>query len=357
MSIHRITFVPGDGIGPEISILAKRCIEATGLKVEWEERLAGEEAIKRYNNPLPEDTLSSIRRNKVALKGPITTPVGGGFRSVNVALRQRLDLYICLRPYKSFKGVPSPYRDVDIVVIRENSEDLYAGIEFSISEKSTRRMIEEIEKLSGRRIREDSALSIKPISTFASRRIFRFAFEFAKRNKRRKISAVHKANIMKCTDGLFLECGREISKDYPEIEFEDRIVDNMCMQLIRKPQDYDILVLPNLYGDIISDLCAGLIGGLGMSPGANIGDEIAIFEPTHGSAPKYKGKNRVNPTAMFLSGAMMLRYLNEEEKAQKLEKAVEEVIEEGKVLTYDLGGSSGTKEMAEEIIKKIEERG
>ena len=349
--MHKITFIPGDGIGPEISNLAKRCLAAMGVQVEWEEAIAGEEALKKFNTPLPESTLQSIKKNKVAIKGPITTPVGGGFRSVNVQMRQELGLYACLRPYKSFAGTKSRYRDIDLVVIRENSEDLYAGIEFKQGEKDTRKIILDIQRLKGNKVSSDSAISIKPISEYASKRIFRFAFEYAKKNGRRRITAVHKANIMKYTDGLFLESGREISKQYPEIEFEDRIVDNMCMQLILKPEKYDVLVLPNLYGDIISDLCAGLVGGLGMSPGANIGDDIALFEPTHGSAPKYKGKNKVNPTAMLLSVALMLRHLKENAAAERLEKAIQEVIREGKVVTYDLGGSAGTKEMGEEIIR------
>lgn len=351
--MHKVTFIPGDGIGPEISELAKSCVEATGVRIEWEQAIAGEEAVKRFDTPLPDSTIQSIKRNKVAIKGPITTPVGEGFRSVNVQMRQELDLYVCLRPYKSFLGIKSKYKDIDLIIIRENSEDLYTGIEFKQGEKDTKRIIKDIQDLKENKISLDSAISIKPISKFASERIFRFAFEYAKKNKRKKITAVHKANIMKYTDGLFLESGREISRQYPEIEFEDKIVDNMCMQLVLRPEKYDVLVLPNLYGDIVSDLCAGLIGGLGMSPGANIGDNIALFEPTHGSAPKYKGKNKVNPVAMLLSAVLMLRYLKENAAADKLEKAIQEVIKQGKVVTYDLGGSAGTREMGEEIIKKI----
>lgn len=351
--MHKVTFIPGDGIGPEISDLAKRCLGALDVRIEWEEAVAGEEALKQFNTPLPESTIQSIKKNKVAIKGPVTTPVGKGFRSVNVRLRQQLELYACLRPYKSFSGTISKYENIDLVVVRENSEDLYAGIEFKQGEEDTKEIIEDIQRLKGSKISLDSAISIKPISKYASERIFRFAFEYAQKNGRRKITAVHKANIMKYTDGLFLESGREISKQYPEIEFEDRIVDNMCMQLILKPQKYDVLVLPNLYGDIVSDLCAGLVGGLGMSPGANIGDDVALFEPTHGSAPKYKGKNKVNPTAMLLSAALMLRYLKENAAADRLKKAIQEVIKEGKVVTYDLGGSAGTREMGEEIIKRV----
>ena len=350
---HKITFIPGDGIGPEISELAKRCVEAAGVQVEWEDVIAGEEALEKFNNPLPESTIQSIRKNKVAIKGPITTPVGKGFRSVNVKLRQELGLYACLRPYKSFLGTKSRYQDVNLVVVRENSEDLYAGIEFKQGEENTKKIIKNIQNLGAVKVRSDSAICIKPISKSASEKIFCFAFEYAVKNERKKITAVHKANIMKDTDGLFLETGREISRQYPAIEFEDKIVDNMCMQLVLKPEKYDLLVLPNLYGDIVSDLCAGLVGGLGISPGANIGDDIALFEPTHGSAPRYKGRNKVNPTAMILSAVLMLCYLKENDAANRLEKAVEDVIKQGKIVTYDLGGVAGTKEMGEEIIRRV----
>ncbi len=350
---HKITFIPGDGIGPEISELAKRCVEAAGVQVEWEDVIAGEEALEKFNNPLPESTIQSIRKNKVAIKGPITTPVGKGFRSVNVKLRQELGLYACLRPYKSFLGTKSRYQDVNLVVVRENSEDLYAGIEFKQGEENTKKIIKNIQNLGAVKVRSDSAICIKPISKSASEKIFCFAFEYAVKNERKKITAVHKANIMKDTDGLFLETGREISRQYPAIEFEDKIVDNMCMQLVLKPEKYDLLVLPNLYGDIVSELCAGLVGGLGISPGANIGDDIALFEPTHGSAPRYKGRNKVNPTAMILSAVLMLCYLKENDAANRLEKAVEDVIKQGKIVTYDLGGVAGTKEMGEEIIRRV----
>lgn len=350
---HKITFIPGDGIGPEISELAKRCVEAAGVQVEWEDVIAGEEALEKFNNPLPESTIQSIRKNKVAIKGPITTPVGKGFRSVNVKLRQELGLYACLRPYKSFLGTKSRYQDVNLVVVRENSEDLYAGIEFKQGEENTKKIIKNIQNLGAVKVRSDSAICIKPISKSASEKIFCFAFEYAVKNERKKITAVHKANIMKDTDGLFLETGKEISRQYPAIEFEDKIVDNMCMQLVLKPEKYDLLVLPNLYGDIVSDLCAGLVGGLGISPGANIGDDIALFEPTHGSAPRYKGRNKVNPTAMILSAVLMLCYLKENDAANRLEKAVEDVIKQGKIVTYDLGGVAGTKEMGEEIIRRV----
>lgn len=356
---HKITLIPGDGVGPEISEVARRCIEATDVKINWEEVRAGAEVFDEHRTPLPDSVLQSIRRNKVALKGPITTPVGTGFRSVNVALRKKLNLFACVRPCKSYPGVRSKYTDIDLMVIRENTEDLYAGIEFEKDSKGTIALIDEIDKLKGNRIRQDSGISIKPISEGASKRIVRFAFDYARANGRRKVTAVHKANIMKFSDGLFLEVARKVADDYPGIEFEDRIVDNMCVQLVQKPEIYDVLVLPNLYGDIISDLCAGLVGGLGVSPGANIGEEIAIFEPTHGSAPKYKGMNKVNPTAIILSGVMMLRHIGEEEAARRLEAAVAKVIEEGKSVTYDLKphgddpGAVGTSEMGEAIIRAL----
>jgi len=358
--MHRITLIPGDGIGPEITEAARHCVEATGVKVEWEIVEAGTSTIERYNTPLPEQVFESIKRNKVAWKGPITTPIGEGFRSVNVALRKRLNLYLCLRPYKYYSGVRSKFENVDIVVIRENTEDLYAGIEFEEGKEETKRFIEFIRKERGVKIREDSGISIKPISISASKKIVEAAFRYAVENDRKKVTAVHKANIMKFSDGVFLKAAREVAKKYNgKVEFEDRLVDNMCMQLVQKPQNYDVLVLPNLYGDIISDLCAGLVGGLGMAPGANIGDEYAVFEPTHGSAPKYKGMNKVNPTGMVLSGVMMLRFLGEKEAADKLERAVAEVIREGKNVTYDLKSTPddptavGTREMAQAIIKKM----
>jgi len=358
--IHKITLIPGDGIGREVAHAAKLCVEAAGVKVEWEEGIGGEEAMKKFGTPLPESVLVSVRKNKVAIKGPITTPVGKGFRSVNVQLRKELDLYACVRPCKTYEGVRSKYKDIDLVIVRENTEDLYAGIEFEKGVPGTVKLIKELSVLSKKKIREDSAISIKPISDFATRRIVRFAFEYAIKNGRKKVTAVHKANIQKCTDGLFLEVAREVAKGYAgKIEFEDRIVDNMCMQLVQKPGDYDILVLPNLYGDIISDLCAGLIGGLGIAPGANIGDNMAIFEPTHGSAPKYTGLNKVNPTATILSAVLMLRYLKEEKAADRLEKAVAHVIKEGKFVTYDMKpdrndpSAVGTIEMAKAIIDKL----
>ncbi len=357
---HRVTLIPGDGIGREVSLAAQRCIDATGVKIAWEEQIAGEEAIAKYGTVLPTQVLDSIRKNKVAIKGPIITPVGKGFRSVNVQLRKALDLYACLRPCKLIKGVKTRYTNVDIVVVRENTEDLYAGIEFSQGLERTQDIINTLEELSGIAIKKDSAIGIKPISISASKRIVKFAFDYAVKNNRRKVTAVHKANIMKETDGLFLKCAREVSEEYKgRIEFEDRIVDNMCMQLVQKPELYDVLVLPNLYGDILSDLCAGLIGGLGIAPGANIGDNMALFEAVHGSAPKYAGLDKVNPTAMILSGVLMLRYLKEEKAADMLEKATGEVIAEGKYVTYDLKKDRndptavGTSRMADAIIAKL----
>lgn len=357
---HKITLIPGDGIGPEVSRACKRCIEATGVDIQWEEALAGNEALQKYGEVLPASTISLIKKNKVALKGPVITPIGEGFRSVNVQIRQMLDLYACLRPCKWYEGVKAPYKDIDLVVIRENTEDLYAGVEFEKGKKDTKELLSNINTLINKRIKPDSAISIKAISESASKRIVRFAFEYAIANKRRKLTSVHKANIMKFTDGLFLKASREIARDYQgKIDFEDRLIDNMCMQLIQKPQDYDCLVLPNLYGDIISDLCAGLVGGLGVTPGANIGDNFAVFEPTHGSAPKYKGKNKVNPTAMILSGAMMLKFIQEFEAARRLERAVAEVIKEERFVTYDLKKDRndptavGTQEMADAIIERL----
>jgi len=360
--MHRVTFIPGDGTGPEVAWAMRRCVEATGVAIEWEEQQAGLEVMEKTGTPLPDEVLESIRRNKVAIKGPITTPVGTGFRSVNVALRQELDLYACLRPCKYYPGVRSHYPNVDLVIVRENTEDLYAGIEFQEGTAECLAALETIERLSGRALRHDSGLSIKPISISASERIVRWAFEYAKANGRKKVTAVHKANIMKYTDGLFLQTARRVAEEYADsgIAFEDRIVDNMCMQLVQKPELYDVLVLPNLYGDIVSDLACGLVGGLGVAPGANLGDEIAVFEPTHGSAPKYKGLNKVNPTAMILSGVLMLRHLGEKEAADRLEKAVAKVLAEGEKVTYDLKPKPddptavGTREMAEAIIEALE---
>ena len=331
--MRRITLIPGDGIGPEIVEACRRVIEATGAGVEWDEQEAGADVMDKYGTPLPEQVLDSIRENKVAMKGPITTPVGSGFRSINVALRKELGLYANLRPARSIEGVRSPYRDIDLVVVRENTEDLYAGIE---------RMVD-----------EDTAESIKLITRGASQNICRFAFDYARREGRHKVTAVHKANILKFTDGLFLEVAQQVAQDYPDIEFEDRIVDNMAMQLVQKPHIYDVLVCPNLYGDVISDLCAGLVGGLGVAPSANIGEEMQVFEPVHGSAPKYTGMNKVNPTAQILTGVLMLHYIGEEEAARRIYDATTAVIAEGETVTYDLGGEAGTSQMADAIIARL----
>lgn len=359
MSTHRVTLIPGDGTGPELAEVAKQCIDATGVSIEWDIEHAGIDIMEKAGTPLPDSVLESIRKNKVAIKSPITTPVGTGFRSVNVALRKELDLYACLRPCKSYEGVRSRYKNIDLVIVRENTEDLYAGIEFQKGTPEDAEIIKEIEKLSKKKIRPDSGISIKPISVSGSERIVKFAFDYARANKRKKVTAVHKANIMKFTDGLFLEVAREVAKKYPDIEFDDRIVDNMSMQLVQFPEHYDVLVLPNLYGDILSDLCAGLIGGLGVAPGANFGEKYALFEATHGSAPKYKGLNKVNPTAVILSGVLMLKHLGETEASHRLEQAVADVIREGKYVTYDMKESKsdptavGTKEMGQAIINKL----
>jgi isocitrate dehydrogenase (NAD+) len=360
---HRVTFIPGDGTGPEIAEATRRVLEATGVEFDWDVQQAGVDIMETAGTPLPDSVLESIRANKVAIKGPITTPVGHGFRSVNVALRKELDLYACLRPCKSYRGVRSKYDDIDLVIVRENTEDLYAGIEFEKDSPEELALAEKIRELSPSAYVPDHAgISIKPISEGGTRRIVRFAFEYARRNNRRKVTAVHKANIMKYTDGLFLAVAGEVAKEYPDIEFEDRIVDNMCMQLVQKPELYDVLVLPNLYGDIISDLAAGLVGGLGVAPGANIGDEAALFEPTHGSAPKYAGLNKVNPIAMMLSGVMMLRYLDEVDAADRMEAAIAEVIAEGTSVTYDMKPhrddptAVGTSQVADAIIEKLQAR-
>lgn len=360
MSKYKVTLIPGDGTGPELVQAVRRCVDSLGAGIEWELADAGESAIEKYKTPLPDCTLESVKKNKVALKGPITTPVGAGFRSVNVELRKRLDLYACLRPCKSYRGVRSRYQGIDLVIVRENTEDLYAGIEFAKGTKEVKDLITLLEALGNKRIREGSAISIKPISVEGSRRIVKFAFDYAIKNNRKKVTAVHKANIMKYTDGLFLEVAREVAKSYEgKIKFEDRIVDNMCMQLVQKPEDYDVLVLPNLYGDIISDLAAGLVGGLGVAPGANIGEDAAVFEPTHGSAPKYKGLNKVNPCALIFSAVLMLKHIGEERLAGKLENACASVIEEGKFVTYDMKKDKddptavGTSRMVDAIIEKI----
>lgn len=335
MSKYRISLIRGDGTGPEIMEAVMLVLNNTGLDIEWEECIAGEEALEKYGTPIPEETIESIKRNRVALKGPITTPVGTGFRSVNVALRQELKLFANVRPVKSFEGVPSRYNNIDLVVVRENTEDLYSGVEHYVDEDKT------------------CAESIRIITKKASERIVRFAFNYARENKRKKVTAVHKANIMKFTDGLFLDTAREVAKDFPDIEFEDRIVDNMAMQLVKNPEAFDVIVTTNLFGDILSDLCAGLVGGLGLAPGANIGEEYAVFEAVHGSAPKYKGQYKVNPTAVILASAMMLGYLGEKDWERRIVKAVSETIKEGKYVTYDLGGSASTVEMGKRIAEKL----
>ena len=356
---HRVTLIPGDGTGPELTEATRRVLEATGVELDWDVQHAGTDVMDQYGgNPLPEHVLGSIRENGVALKGPITTPVGGGFRSVNVGLRKSLDLYAQVRPCKTYRGVRTRFEDVDLVVIRENTEDLYAGIEYEEGTEAVHDLIEWVAQRGGR-IRPDSGISIKPISISGTRRIVQFAFEHARRSGRRKVTAVHKANILKFTDGLFLHVAREVAEENPDIEFDDRIVDNMCMQLVQRPEEYDVLVLPNLYGDIVSDLCAGMIGGLGLAPGANFGDEVAVFEPTHGSAPKYAGQNKVNPMAQMLSGVLMLRHLGETEAADRLESAIADVIAEGRSVTYDMKPTRddptavGTSEVADAIIAKL----
>jgi isocitrate dehydrogenase (NAD+) len=359
---HSVTLVPGDGVGPEICEAAVRVLEATGVEFDWDVQQAGEAAIAKFGTPLPEPVLASIRKNKVALKGPITTPVGSGFRSVNVALRQELDLYALVRPVKAYKGARNLRDDLDFVIVRENTEDIYAGLEFEKGTPDAVHLIAEISGLLKKKIRPDSGLSIKPISVTGSERIVQFAFDYARKNKRRKVTAVHKANIMKHTDGLFLAVARQVAERNPDIEFEDRIVDNMCMQLVLRPKEYDVLCCPNLYGDIISDLGAGMIGGLGLAPGANIGTNGAVFEATHGSAPKYTGQNKVNPMAVMLSGVLMLRHLEEVAAADALEGAIARVIEIGKNVTYDLkekrGDPSavGTSQVADAIVDQLKAR-
>jgi isocitrate dehydrogenase (NAD+) len=356
---HAVTLIPGDGVGPEICDASVRVLEATGVEFDWDVQQAGENVMAKYGTPLPDHVLESIRTTRTALKGPITTPVGTGFRSVNVALRQELELYACVRPVKAYRGARNLRDDLDFVIIRENSEDIYAGIEFEKGTPECRNLIEEISTLSRKRIRPDSGLSIKPISVSGSERIVQYAFDYARRYGRRKITAVHKANIMKHTDGLYLAVARDVAARNTDIEFEDRIVDNMCMQLVLRPQEYDVLCCPNLYGDIISDLGAGMIGGLGLAPGANVGTNGAVFEATHGSAPKYAGQNKVNPMAVMLSGVLMLRHLQEVAAADALEGAIAAVIAEGKSLTYDMKPARddptavGTSDVADAIVEKL----
>jgi len=356
--VYNVTLIPGDGVGPEVTEATRRVLEATGVSFQWDMACAGSDAQERFGTPLPDSVFDSITKNRVALKGPVTTPVGSGFRSVNVALRKGLDLYACLRPCKIYPGVPTPFKDVDIVVVRENTEDLYSGIEFEEGTPEALRLIELVLQTKGNAIREDSGISLKTISETCSRRIVRFAFDYARTYHRGKVTAVHKANIMKFSDGLFLAIAREVAGEYPDIAFEDTIVDNLCMQLVRRPEQFDVLVLPNLYGDIVSDLCAGLVGGLGIAPGANLGNNTAIFEPTHGSAPRYAGQNKVNPMAMMLSGVMMLRYLGETKNADRLEKAIASVIVEKRNVTYDMRPDTqpaGTSQVADAVIEKLKE--
>lgn len=331
--IHRVTLIPGDGSGPEVIAAAKRVVEAAGAPIEWDEMEAGAAMIEKYGTPLPDRVLDSIRSTGVALKGPITTPVGTGFRSVNVALRKTFDLYANVRPAKTLPGLAGRFENVDLVIVRENTEDLYAGIEHMVG--------------------EDAAESIKLITRKGCERIVRYAFEYAVREGRKKVTAVHKANIMKCTDGLFLDVARQIAKEYPQIAFDDSIVDAMCMRLVMHPEDYDVLVCPNLYGDIVSDLCAGLVGGLGLTPSANIGEAGAIFEPIHGSAPDIAGQHKINPTAAILSASLMLAHLGEAEAAAKIRQAVTAVIAAGKTLTQDMGGNASTEEFADAVIAAL----
>jgi isocitrate dehydrogenase (NAD+) len=356
---HRVTLIPGDGTGPELAEATRRVLDASGVELDWDIQQAGSDVMDQHGgNPLPDHVVEAIKDCGVALKGPITTPVGGGFRSVNVALRKGLDLYAQVRPCKSYPGVRSRYENVDLVIVREATEDLYAGIEYEVGSDEARELTEWI-RAHGGTLRDEAGISIKPISVEGTRRVHEFAFDYARRLGRRKVTTVHKANIMKFSDGLWLQVAHEVAEQNPDIEFEDRIVDNLCMQLVQRPEEYDVLVLPNLYGDIVSDLAAGLTGGLGLAPGGNIGTEAAVFEPTHGSAPKYTGQNKVNPMAMMLSGMLMLRHLGEEAAADRLETAIAEVIAEGKSVTYDMKPSRddptavGTSDVADAVIEKL----
>jgi isocitrate dehydrogenase (NAD+) len=357
---HRVTLIPGDGTGPELTEATRRVLEATGVAFDWDVREAGVDVMESAGTPLPEETLASVKANGVALKGPITTPIGTGFRSVNVALRHELELYACVRPCKSYAGVRSRYEDVDLVVVRENTEDLYAGIEYEAGSDDARHVIDTLNALQAKQIAAGSGISVKPISVAASERIIRFAFEYARANGRHEVAGVTKANIMKFTDGLFLSVFRDVAAEFPDVSSREVLVDALTMQLVQRPEEFDVLVLPNLYGDIISDLTAGLVGGLGVAPGANIGEHAAVFEATHGSAPKYTGQNKVNPTAMILSGKLMLEHLGEHDAAQRLEEAVATVIAAGERVTYDLKPTRddptavGTSEYADAIIETLE---
>jgi isocitrate dehydrogenase (NAD+) len=356
---HRVTLIPGDGTGPELTEATRRVLEATGVDFDWDVHQAGVEVMEEAGTPLPEETLASVKANGVALKGPITTPIGTGFRSVNVALRHELELYACLRPCKSYRGVRSRYENVDVVIVRENTEDLYAGIEYEAGTEPAERVIAMLNGLQTKQIAAGSGISVKPMSAAASERIVRFAFEYARANGRREVAGVTKANIMKFTDGLFLSVFREVAADYPDVGSREVLVDALTMQLVQRPEEFDVLVLPNLYGDIVSDLTAGLVGGLGVAPGANIGEQAAVFEATHGSAPKYTSQNRVNPTAMILSGKLMLEHLGERDAAVRLESAVAGVIADGDRVTYDLKptrddpSAVGTAEYADAIIERL----
>jgi isocitrate dehydrogenase (NAD+) len=355
---HEVTFIPGDGTGPELAEATRRVLEATGVEFDWDRQEAGLDVFESEGNPLPDRTLDSIRRTGVGIKGPTTTPVGSGHRSVNVALRKELDLYACLRPCKAYEGVRTRFPETDIVIVRENTEDLYAGIEYEKGTEENARLREFLDGL-GSHIRDDAGISIKPISVYGTDRIVEAAFDYAKRNGRRKVTAAHKANIMKFSDGLFLHVARQVAERHPEIEFEDRIIDNLCNQLVSRPEEYDVIVLPNLYGDIVSDIGAGMIGGLGLAPGGNVGEGVAVFEATHGSAPKYTGLNKVNPTALMLSGVMMLHHLGEKGAADRLERAIAEVIRKGEKVTYDLKPTRddptavGTSQFADAVIEEM----
>src|SRR3954462_3631438 len=356
---HRVTFIPGDGTGPGLAEATRRVLEATGVEFEWDRREAGIDEYEAHGNPFPDATLQSIKDNGVGIKGPTTTPVGSGFRSVNVLLRKELDLYACIRPCKAYEGVRTRFPETDIVIVRENTEDLYAGIEFEQGSDEEAKLAKFLADELDSPVRDDSGISIKPISIFGSKRIVKAAFEYAKEYGRSKVTVAHKANIMKHSDGLYLEVARRVAEDYDDIEFEDRIIDNLCNQLVSRPEEYDVIVLPNLYGDIVSALGAGMIGGLGLAPGGNIGTEAAMFEATHGSAPKYKGQNKVNPTALMLSGVLMLRHLDEREAADRLEAAIAEVSRKGEKVTYDLKPSRddpsavGTSEFADAVIEEM----
>lgn len=356
---HRVTFIPGDGVGPEVTEATRRVLEATGVEFDWDRVTIGADALEQHGTVLPPAALESIRANGVAIKGPVTTPIASGFRSVNVALRQELDLYSCLRPCKSYPGVQSQYDDIDIVVVRENTEGLYIGIEFDAGEPETARLAGLVRETRDKTIPPDAAVSLRVISEEGSTRIVRFAFQYARDNGRRRVTAVHKSNILKFSDGVFLRAAQAVAAEFPDIEFTDVLLDACCMQLAKRPQQFDVLVTPNFYGDLLSDLCAGLVGGLGLAPGANIGEGIAVFEPTHGSAPKYAGLNKVNPIATMLSGVLMLRYLGETTAAERLEGAIAAVLSEGKSVTYDLKADREdlsavkTSEVADAVIAKL----